>query len=331
MTGHRARRRRRLTAAVLIGILLAGAAPGRSPAAETLPETPRPPAPEGPPDRAEDEDPPLGRAERVPERGDEGAPDGGPAEALEAPWVDPRATAGGALRLFMASRSYRTIRALKAAMTQSLSARYDRDSAPFNGRQRIRIAAFDFREADLKPVQVGPSGGEVRAYDAKVRSLWAEQGEAVELRVESIRVLRQEDGLWRVGRLRRVSSEPLRFTESSEGLTTLRLVMRAWRRRQPGGAREQMSGSFLRRFEGREQALEAIFVGADLPRHSAYQILAIDDERPDRLAARLRLYETSPGHPWPLDGVEVTLTLVKIGHRWYLDGWNRGPGRPHPA
>src|SRR5262245_10832822 len=57
---------------------------------------------------------------------------------------DPRLTAGGALRQFMASRDYRTIKQLRDVMTDKVQARFDHDSAPFNGKRGNRLAAFDF-------------------------------------------------------------------------------------------------------------------------------------------------------------------------------------------
>ncbi len=62
---------------------------------------------------------------------------------------DPTATAGGALTIFMRSRNYRTIRILRSVMTPALAASYDRDSARFNGKQNVRLAAFYFKEEDL--------------------------------------------------------------------------------------------------------------------------------------------------------------------------------------
>src|SRR5437667_7108810 len=47
---------------------------------------------------------------------------------------DPTRTAGGALRLFMSSRDYRTIKRLKSVITDRLQTRFDHDSAPFNGK-----------------------------------------------------------------------------------------------------------------------------------------------------------------------------------------------------
>src|SRR6059036_800516 len=76
---------------------------------------------------------------------------------------DPTRTAGGALRQFMASRDYRTIKRLKSVMTDRLQARFDHDSSPFNGKRSNRLAAFDFTERDLKPVR---SSGKLPAQPA---------------------------------------------------------------------------------------------------------------------------------------------------------------------
>ena len=241
--------------------------------------------------------------------------------ALEPVWIDPRLTAGGALQLFMSSRNYRTIRALKASMTPKLIERYDRNSAPFNGKRRIRIVAFEFREAGMKPVKPGKGSTQIKTYNVNVRSLWAEQAEAVELRTEAVRVLLQEDGTWRVGRLSEVSSQPMRYMEFSDGIATLRLLMRAWQRRNLESAREHMSPRFLKSFEGHVEALEEFIVGPANPRHAAYEVLEVEDEAPDRIVARLNLYMTSPGQPWPLEANAATVTLVREGPYWHLDNW----------
>src|SRR5262245_24631463 len=71
-------------------------------------------------------------------------------EAVPVQPDDPRLTAGGALRQFMVSRDYRTIKQLKGVLTEKLQARFDHDSAPFNGKRGNRLAAFDFSEKDLR-------------------------------------------------------------------------------------------------------------------------------------------------------------------------------------
>jgi hypothetical protein len=267
-------------------------------------------------------------------------PPRGPGEADEAapvPADEPTLTAGGALRKFMASRDYRTIRELKSVMTPRLVSRYDQDSVPFNGKRGIRLAAFDFTEQDLKPVPIKPAkaaaggGGSTAqaavapppeaAYVATVRSLWEEQGEAVEMRVESLRIAQQENGLWRVGSLEKVRSEPLRFKDPIAGVTSLRMLMRAWHRRDLQAARPLMSQPFLKKYDGREEALREIIVGRGGTRHTAYQILEVVQQGETTEIARVKLFETVPGQPGPMDGPVRTVKLVKAGPRWLLGAW----------
>jgi hypothetical protein len=247
---------------------------------------------------------------------------------------DPTFTAGGALRLFMASRNYRTIRALKSVMTPALVGRYERDSAPFNGKNRVRIAAFDFEPKDLKPIlskgrrerattSTGTDPG-VSAYIAPVRSLWADQGEAVELREEAIRIVREDSGLWRIARLETVSSESLRYRSDLQGLVPLRRIMRAWHRRSLGSARRHLSPTFEKHYEEREDALGALFVGQEDPRHAAYKIVDLKDVAGRRLVAKLVLFDTSPGQPSALEGSSVILQMIKQGSQWLLDAWDGG-------
>ena len=236
----------------------------------------------------------------------------------------------GALTLFMASRDYGSIRQLRSLMSPALRARFEHDSVPFNGKRGIRLTAFDFREEDLKPL--GPAGKAarvtepaaqpppVRGYVATARSLWEEQGEAVELRVESLRLAQQEDGLWRVAVLEPVHSESLRFKEAIPGVTTLRQILRAWHRRDLVAARSHMSQAFLRAYEGREEDLRAIFVGESGRRHAAYQILELQSSG-SGVRARVRLYGTVSGRPTPIDGPVVTVGLVKKGPPFLLDSW----------
>ncbi|HEU4402987.1 MAG TPA: hypothetical protein VFT43_12880 [Candidatus Polarisedimenticolia bacterium] len=268
---------------------------------------------------------------------------------------DPTRTAGGALRLFMASRDYRSIRELKSVLTPRLRTRYDTDSVPFNGKRGIRLAAFYFGMDDLKPVpppggtvrgraaagQVkgapvaavgGPASGAAQAsggaasgvttFNATVRSLWEEQGEAVELRVETVRLALQEEGLWRIGDLAKVESQGLRFTDPTPGVTALRMILRAWRRSDLTAARTQMSSAFLKRYESREEALREIFVGAPEAHRAAYQIVDLTPRGTDTEIARVRLYITMLGQPTPIDGPVRTLRLVKKGPRWLVDTWD---------
>ncbi len=256
-----------------------------------------------------------------------------PAPAAE----DPTRTAGGALAAFMRLRRYLTIRELKAVMTPELQARFEHDSTPFNGKRGARIAVFDFTEKDLRAVR--PSGKSVRAatavpagaasdapgpaaYLATVRSVWEDQGEAVEQRVESVRIAQREDGLWRVASLERVSSDPLRFKEAVPGVTALRLVLRAWVGRDPAATRGNLTAGFLKRYEGREGALKDLFAGANDPRHVAYQILEMKPQGAAVVVARVKLFEASPGRPSPLDGSVHALRLVRKGPPWLLDAWD---------
>ncbi len=289
-------------------------------------------------------------------------PDAGvtPAPGLQeaAPAEDPTRTAGGALAVFMSHRHYLTIRQLKAVMTTELQARYDHDSVPFNGKKSTRIALYSFAEKDLKPVPVStklakgakpsgaapsPPGGTAAAgmgaspppdepaaaplpgpstYLASVQSLWADQGEAVEMRVESIKVARREDGLWRVAAMDRVSAEPLRFKDAVPGVTALRLVLRAWAARDPAGARAGLSPGFLKKHQDRDSALKDLFAGAADPRHAAFQILDMQPVGATGATARVRLFEAFADRPSPLQGSDHTLRMVKKGAPWLLDSWD---------
>jgi hypothetical protein len=288
------------------------------------------------------------------------APEEGPTPAagLEeaAPAEDPTRTAGGALALFMSHRHYLSIRQLKGVMTAELQARYDHDSVPFNGKKSTRIALFGFTEKDLKPAPAvnkaakgaKPSGAGSPAgaaaaglgaspppdapaaaslsgpssYLASVQSLWAEQGEAVELRLESIKITRRDDGLWRVAAMNRVSAEPLRFKDAVPGVTALRLVLRSWAARDPGGARAGLSPGFLKRYQDRDAALKDLFAGASDPHHAAFQILDMQPEGTSGAVAHVRLFEAFTDRPSPLQGSNHTLRMVKKGAPWLLDSWD---------
>jgi len=235
---------------------------------------------------------------------------------------DPTWTAGGALRLFMASRDYRSLRQLKGVMTEALVARYDRDSAPFNGKNRVRLAAFHFTPGDLRPVTAkGQKGAPPGTYIARVETLWADQGEAVELRREAIRLVRQETGLWRVSRLEEIESEPLRFRSDLDGQTTVRRLMRGWHRRSLTSAQRLLGPGFQKKYEGREGDLAAIFVGEEDPKHAAYRIVELKEVGDSRLIAKLELFVTSPGQPLPIEGAQVIVQMVKQGPSWLLDAW----------
>ncbi len=275
--------------------------------------------------------PAVPQAEEVPQDVPPAAPED--AEIEEPPPAeDLTRTAGGALQAFMASRNYRSIRALKGVMTPRLQAVYDHDSAQFNGKRGIRLAAFDFTERDMKPVR--SAGRPVKAqtaaiaaetppaFTATVRSLWEEQGEAVEQRVETVEITQQENGLWRVSGLRRQTAERLRFPDPIPGVTTLRMVLRAWHRSDLAGAKPHLSAAFLKRYEMREEALARLFGSAPGTQHAAYQIVELKPRGEETVLARVKLYETVSGEPRPLEGSLRSLRLIKKGPRWLLDAWD---------
>jgi hypothetical protein len=234
---------------------------------------------------------------------------------------DPTRTAGGALRLFMASRHYQTIRQLRGVMTERLQARFDHDSAPFNGKRGNRLAAFDFAEKDLKPARTaGKPATPSASYIASVRSLWEEQGEATERRTEAITLVLLDSGVWRVADLVIGATEKLRFNEAVNGVTALRMVLRAWIRGDVATARPGMSPAFLKKFN--EDALAALFAPAEGRRHAAYQIVDMTPQGTTGAVAHVRLYETVIGEPGSIDGQPRTLKMVKKGSRWLVDGWD---------
>ena len=236
---------------------------------------------------------------------------------------DPTSTAGGALRLFMASRDYRTIKRLKSVMTERLQARFDHDSASFNGKRGNRIAAFDFAEKDLKPAR--PSGktpAPPAGFLATVRSLWEEQGETTEKRTETISIVQQDDGLWRIADLAIASSDKLRFTEAVNGVTALRTILRAWYRGDPATARANMTEAFLKKYQGKDEVFRAMFVPAEGKKHAAYQIVQMTPQGTTAAAARVRLYETVIGEPGSLEGQPRAIKMIRKGSRWLLDGWD---------
>jgi hypothetical protein len=236
---------------------------------------------------------------------------------------DPTRTAGGALRLFMASRHYETIRQLRGVMSEKLQARFDHDSAPFNGKRGNRLAAFDFTEKDLKPGRAGgKSSAAAPRYLASVRSLWEEQGEATEKRTETITLTQQEDGAWRVTDLSLGLSEKLRYGEAVNGVTALRMILRAWHRGDPTGARPQLSDAYLKKFQGQGEALTAIFAPAEGRSHAAYQIVEMTPQGTSQAVARVRLYQSVIGDPGPIDGQPHTLKMIRKGSRWLLEGWD---------
>jgi hypothetical protein len=246
---------------------------------------------------------------------------GADAEATPAP-VDPTVTAGGALRLFMASRHYQTIRQLKGVMTEKLQARFDHDSAPFNGKRGNRLAAFDFTEKDLRPSKSAGQPGTATRYVASVRSLWEEQGEATEKRTETAVLSQQEGGVWRVADLSAADSEKLRFGEAVNGVTVLRQILRAWHGGNVAAARAQMSEAFLKKYQGREDALASLGAPAEGHKRAAYQIKEMTPQATTAAVARVLLYDTATGEPGRLDGREHTLKMIKKGQRWLLDAWD---------
>jgi hypothetical protein len=256
-------------------------------------------------------------------------PDNGEPPAEEPPREDVRQTAGGALRYFMASRDYRTLRDLRSAMTAGLRGRFEHDSTPFCGKRGIRLAAFDFAESDLKPVVprtartagAQPPAAVQEAFTASVRTLWEEQGEAVEMRTETARVTRGEDGLWRVSDLQRAAADRLRFAETIDGVTTLRIVLRAWRRGDAEAARPHLSESFLKRHQAGAGGPDGLLaVGEGGPRRAAYQIVEVRPA-PDGIIARVRLFFAPAGQPARLEGEARALRLVKKGPKFLLDAW----------
>jgi hypothetical protein len=234
---------------------------------------------------------------------------------------DPTRTAGGALRLFMASRHYQTIRQLRGVMTERLQARFDHDSAPFNGKRGNRLAAFGFSEKDLKPARAGgrPATSST-SYLASVRSLWEEQGEATERRTESITLALQDGGVWRVADLSIAASEKLRFSDAVNGVTALRMVLRAWIRGDAAAARQGMSPAFLKKTG--EEGLAALFTPAGGAQNAAYEIVDMTPQATTGATAHVRLYESVIGEPGPIDGQPRTLRMVKKGSRWLVDGWD---------
>jgi hypothetical protein len=251
---------------------------------------------------------------------DPAAPDPAPPEAEPVPPPQPPAqgaehgaTAGEALAFFMSSRDYRTIRELKSIMSPALKADYDKDPTRYNGRKGIRLSAFDYKEPVPKP---GATSAAVT-----VKSLWEDQGEAVEVRTETVRLTRPADDPWRVNAVDRVATQPVRFKESVAGVTALRMVLRAWVRRDFETAKGLMSESFLQRHAGREEGIEAVFAGDPAVRRAAFRILDLTPRGTTSVTARVRLVETPPGRPSGLEGTPKSLVMAKKGSRWLLDDW----------
>ena len=233
--------------------------------------------------------------------------------AAQAPMAEHGGTAGEALAFFMSSRDYRTIRELKSIMTTSLKAAYDKDPTPYNGKKGIRLSAFDYTEPALKPG--------ARSAAVAVKSLWDDQGEAVDIRTETVRLSRDAEGPWRVAAVERGAVEPVRFKESIAGVTSLRTVLRAWVRRDFATAKGTMSDAFLKRYSGREEGIEAVFAGDPGVRRAAFRIVDLTPKGATSVTARVRLVETTPGRPSSLEGTPKALVMTKKGSRWLLDDW----------
>ncbi len=237
-----------------------------------------------------------------------------PADAEPAaPAVEHGGSAGEALAFFLASRDYRTIRDLKSIMTTACRAAYDHDPTPFNGKKGFGLSAWDYREPALKP--------QATAAGITVKGLWEDQGEAIEVRTETVRLAREGGGPWRVAAIEKVASDPVRYKESSPGVTTLRQILRAWIRRDFAAAKGYMSDAYLKRIAGRPEGLEAVFAGDPNVRRAAFRILEIAPKGSAAATAQVRLVEAPPGRPTRLDGIPKTLALVKHGSKWLLDDW----------
>ncbi|HYV84615.1 MAG TPA: hypothetical protein VFB49_01780 [Patescibacteria group bacterium] len=287
-------------AAIIAIVLMPGAEPGALCASRSQTEPPATP-PAAPPATGS---PAAGTAPA------DGAP---PAAAAHPAGEDPGRTAGSVLAWFMASRDYHTIRELKSVMTPTLTAAYDHDATPFSGKKGFRLSAFDYREPAPKPSST--------AYTASVRCLWDDQGEAVELRTESVRLTRDHDASWRVAGLEKTASEPLRYQKSIAGVTSLRMLLRDWIRRDVDGARGILTDACAKRLDGTSDGLVTIFVGDPGLRRAAYRILELTPDGTSKVRAKVRLFETPPGRPASLDGLAREITLVKKGQRWLVDDW----------
>ncbi len=237
---------------------------------------------------------------------------------------DPTATAGGALTLFMRARNYRTIRILRSVMTPGLQTSFDRNSARFNGKQNVRLSAFHFQDEDLDPIRHAGARGarQPTIYDATVGSLWTDQGELAEKRVELIRLVQEENGLWRVGRLESVETNRKRFQEQIPCVTSLRKFLRAWHKRRPEDAIPYLSPALLGRYEGQEEKLREIFEGDPELRHAAFRIIGIvwEEDQP-KATAHVAFNVTAKNRFGALDATMRRVSLTREGSRWYVDSW----------
>jgi hypothetical protein len=295
-----------LLAALLAAVATAAGALGAQTPAPSPPPGAPPPGGEPPRTEPPGTQPPPGD---VPAPAQNGAPQG----IGTKPLVEHGGTAGEALAFFMASRDYRTIRDLKSIMTDGLKASYDKDPTPYNGKKGIRLSAFDYKEPAPAPT--------AKAVSVTVRSLWEDQGEAVDLRTETVRLSHEAEGPWRVAAVQRGAVEAVRFREAFAGVTSLRTILRAWVRRDFEGARSQMTEAFLGRQAGRPDGIETIFAGDPNVRRAAFRIVQMTPRGTTGALAKVRLVETPPGRPASLDGAARTLTLAKKGSRWLLDDW----------
>ena len=291
---------RRFATLIPAVLLLAGLA---CVTAATLGSQEPPPVPPGP--QGESPAPPPEPAPGAP-------PDPAPAEPPAAAPETIRSP-GMALSFFMASRDSRTIRDLKSVMTPTLRTAYDHDSAPFNGRKGIRLAAFDFREPMPK--------ADVRSVTVVVKSLWEDQGEAVELRTENAKLEREASGNWLVGGLNKAATESLRYGEAIGGVTALRMILRSWQRRDLEAAKSFMSDAFRKRFAGREEGFAAVFGGDPAVRRAAFRIVDLQPRGTTAAVARVRLVEAPAGRPSGLEGTPRTVELEKKGSRLLLNDW----------
>jgi len=231
------------------------------------------------------------------------------------PAADPGATAAAALAFFMHSRDYRTLRELKSILTESARATYDHDSVAYNGKKGIRLAAFDYREPAPKATST--------AYAATVKTLWDDQGEAVEQRTETVRLTREGGGggPWRVAALQKADSQPLRFKDATPGVTTLRMVLRAWVKRDVAAVKANLTDALVKKLTAKGDSVEGFVMGDAALRHAAFRIDGLDAAGTTQAAARVHLVESHNGRPGSLDGTPHTLTLVKKGSRWLVDDW----------
>jgi hypothetical protein len=284
-------------AVLVAGAIMAGAGALRSDDAAARTPSPAPPAPAAP-----RQEPPVA-----------GTPPGAAPVVAETP-SDPGITAAGALAFFMDSRDYRSIRELKSVMSAGLRASYDHDPTRFNGRKGHGLCAWDYRAPSPRAAATTAT--------VSVKGLWEDQGEAIELRTETVRLARDGDGLWRVAALDKADSQPLRFRESVNGVTSLRMFLRAWIRRDLEAARPLMTDAFEHRVGSRPGGLEALFAGEPQTRRAAYRILEMVPDGDTRVLAKLRLVGVTPGQPADLDGSAAEITLVHKGPRWLVDEWN---------